>query len=211
MFTSRTLREGSGPILILAVLAIAAALWSPWIAVFPLLLLFFTVAFFRDPRREPPADPAAILAPADGKVVAIERVREDEYMGAEATRISIFLSIFDVHVQRSPVEGEIQLVRYRPGRHVDARSTQATLLNENRMIGIRGRDGTRMALRQIGGKVARRIVGWKETGANLERGERLGMIRFGSRVELFLPPEVVVTTAAGRHVKGGETVLATRR
>jgi phosphatidylserine decarboxylase len=210
MFTSRTLREGSGPILCLALLAVAGALISPWLALVPLLVLGFTIMFFRDPRRLAPPDPAAILAPADGTVVAIERVREDEYIGAEAIRIAIFLSVFDVHVQRSPVRGEIGLVRYRSGRHLDARTANAGLHNENRLIGIRCPDGARVAVRQIGGKVARRIVGWKGMGAALERGERLGMIRFGSRVEIFLPEDVEIAVAAGAHVKGGETVLARR-
>jgi phosphatidylserine decarboxylase len=210
MFTARTLREGSVPILTLAIMGGAAAVWSPWAALPPLILLAFTVIFFRDPSRHGPADPSSLLAPADGTVTAVEQKREEEYLHSESTCISIFLSIFDVHVQRSPVEGEIGLVRYRPGRHLDARRAQASLLNENRLVGIRTGAGEKIAIRQIGGKVARRIVGWKEDGARLARGERLGMIRFGSRVELFVPAGYEITVVPGQHVKGGETILARR-
>jgi phosphatidylserine decarboxylase len=210
MFTLRTLREGLIPFLALGIAALLGALWSPWLTLGFGALLLFSIGFFRDPARRGPEDPAAILSPADGVIVGVEQVREEEFLAGDAIRVAIFLSVFDVHVQRSPISGAIRWVRYHPGKHLDARDRSATLSNENRMVAIEGADGFRVAVRQIAGRVARRIVGWAGPEARLERGDRLGMIRFGSRVELFLPLEVQVAVQLGQHVKGGETVVAQR-
>ena len=125
--------------------------------------------------------------------------------------VAIFLSVFDVHVQRAPIEGEIKFVRYNKGKFLDARNMNASLENENRVVGIVAADGYRVTVRQIAGLIARRIVGWADTGAKLAKGERLGMIKFGSRVELFLPTSAQIVAKVGDYAKGGETVLARRK
>jgi phosphatidylserine decarboxylase len=175
------------------------------------VLLLFTISFFRDPQRAAPADPKAIVAPADGTIVEIQTVHEPYFLNGEATMVAIFLSVFDVHVQRAPIEGEIKFVKYNKGKFLDARNMNASLENENRVIGLVAADGFRVTVRQIAGLIARRIVGWADKGAKLSRGERLGMIRFGSRVELFLPPGISVTAQVGDYAKGGETILARRK
>jgi phosphatidylserine decarboxylase len=175
------------------------------------VLLVFTISFFRDPQRTGPADPRAIVAPADGTIMEIRTVHEPYFLNGEATMVAIFLSVFDVHVQRAPIDGEIKFVKYHKGKFLDARNMNASLENENRVIGLVAADGYRVTVRQIAGMIARRIVGWADPGAKLARGERLGMIRFGSRVELFLPPGTQVTARVGDYAKGGETVLARRK
>jgi phosphatidylserine decarboxylase len=217
MFTARTLLAGKWPILIFAALTVALPFLSCsfWLrAIFAgisAVLLLFTISFFRDPQRAAPADPKAIVAPADGTIVEIRTVHEPYFLNGEATMVAIFLSVFDVHVQRAPIDGEIKFVKYNKGKFLDARNMNASLENENRVIGIVAADGFRVTVRQIAGLIARRIVGWADKGAKLTRGERLGMIRFGSRVELFLPPGVTVTAQVGDYAKGGETILARRK
>ena len=212
MFTARTLLEGKWPILILAMLSIATMTWCPvgWAPILPLALLAFAVSFFRDPSRAVPAEPKAIVAPADGRIVEIQTVHEPQFLNGEATMVAIFLSVFDVHVQRAPIDGEIKFVRYHPGGFFDARDPRASLQNENRVIGIESMDGFRVTVRQIAGRIARRIVGWADQGAMLTKGERFGMIRFGSRVELFLPRGTEIAAKVGDYAKGGETILARR-
>ena len=217
MFTARTLLAGKWPILIFAALAIGAMFLpcGAWLrvaltAIFSLLLVF-TVSFFRDPNRTAPKDPKAIVSPADGTIVEIRTVHEPYFLNGEAEMVAIFLSVFDVHVQRAPIDGEIKFVKYHKGKFLDARNMNASLENENRVIGLVGTDGYRVTVRQIAGMIARRIVGWADPGAKLARGERLGMIRFGSRVELFLPPGTPITAKVGDYTKGGETVLARRK
>ena len=217
MFTLRALREAAVPLLVLFVFFfafviafLAGAGWSLFGAALFLLLLVATVLFFRDPVRGGPDDPRAIVAPADGRVVAIDAEAAHEFLPGKARRVSIFLSVFDVHVQRAPIRGRIAVVQYRPGGHLDARDPDASTRNENRLVGMEAEDGFRLVVRQIAGKIARRIVGWAGEGAWLLQGERLGMIRFGSRVDLFLPAEAEILVRMGEHVKGGETVLARR-
>lgn len=211
MFTTRTLLEGKWALLVLLALSIAGLVWCSLAAIISLALLAFTVSFFRDPSRKVPADTKLIVAPADGKIVEIKAVNEPHFLKTDAQMVAIFLSVFDVHVQRAPVEGEIKLVQYNKGKFLDARNPQASLLNENRVIGLESGDGFRVAVRQIAGLIARRIVGWSDTGARLAKGERFGMIRFGSRVELFLPPGTEITVKVGDYAKGGETVIARRK
>ena len=217
MFTTRTLLAGKWPVLIFAALTVGAlflpcGIWSRCaLAGISALLLFFTISFFRDPERKAPADPRAIVAPADGTIVEISTVHEPYFLSGEATMVAIFLSVFDVHVQRAPVDGEIEFVRYNKGKFLDARNMNASLENENRVIGIVTADGYRVTVRQIAGLIARRIVGWADAGAKLARGERLGMIKFGSRVELFLPPGTQIVAKVGDYAKGGETIIARRK
>jgi phosphatidylserine decarboxylase len=213
MFTARTLFEGKWPILVLVGLSIATIAGCPvkWAPILPLALLAFTSAFFRDPIAEVPPDAKLIVAPATGKIVEIKPAREPHFLDGEAIRVAIFLSVFDVHVQRAPMDGEIKFVQYNKGKFLDARDANASLQNENRVVGIESPDGFRVTVRQIAGLIARRIVGWADKGARLAKGERFGMIRFGSRVELFLPPGTEIAAKVGDYAKGGETIIARRK
>jgi phosphatidylserine decarboxylase len=212
MFTVRTLLEGKWPILVLTALSVATRFGCPvvWAPILPLVLLVFTISFFRDPEANVPADPGIIVAPATGKIVEIKTVNEPHFLKGEATMVAVFLSVFDVHVQRAPISGTIRLVQYNKGRFLDARNPKASLQNENRVVGIESADGFRVTVRQISGLIARRIVGWAGRGAPLAKGERFGMIRFGSRVELFLPPGAEIAATVGDYARGGETIIARR-
>jgi phosphatidylserine decarboxylase len=212
MFTTRTLLEGKWPILVLAALSAATVFGCParWTAVLPLALLGFTISFFRDPAANVPVGPGIIVAPATGRIVEIRTVNDPHFLKGEATMVAIFLSVFDVHVQRAPIGGTIQFVRYNKGKFLDARNPNASLQNENRIVGIESEDGFRVTVRQISGLIARRIVGWADEGVALAKGERFGMIRFGSRVELFLPSGTEIAAKVGDYAKGGETIIARR-
>lgn len=213
MFTCRTLLEGKWPILFLVALAAATALWCPWrwSLLVPVGLLVFVFSFFRDPTRAIPADPKLIVSPTDGRVVEIRTVNEPLYFKGEAKLVGIFMNVFNVHVQRAPVAGKIELVKYFPGQFLDVRDLHAGTVNENRFIGIKSDDGSPVGVRQIAGLIARRIVGWADEGAVLAKGDRIGMIRFGSRVDLLLPVETEIVAKIGDVVKGGETIVARRK
>ena len=190
-----------------AVLALGIWLRSPWLTLFAALLLGWVFYFFRNPERVPDSTAAgAILAPADGRITAVERLEEPTFAGQPSWRISIFLSLFDVHVQRSPCAGIVRLLRYRPGSFVPANSSQAHL-NESNFIGLRTPYG-RVGVVQFAGILARRIVCWVSLGDKLAPGQRLGMIRFGSRVDLLLPIEAEVLVQVGQQVYGGQTLVA---
>ena len=203
MFTARTLLEGKWAILILAALSVAGLIWCWIAAAVSLILLVFTISFFRDPTAKVPADEKLIVAPATGKIVEIGPV-------GETTRVAIFLSVFDVHVQRAPIAGTIKRVQYQAGKFLDVRDPNSSSQNEYRLIEMETADGYRVSVRQIAGLIARRIVGWADEGTQLAKGERFGMIRFGSRVELYLPPGADVVAEVGEYAKGGETILARR-
>jgi phosphatidylserine decarboxylase len=205
MFTARTLLEGKWPILVLAALSVATLLWCPvaWAPVVPAALLVFTISFFRDPEVNVPADEKLIVAPASGKIVEIQPV-------GQTTMVAIFLSVFDVHVQRAPVAGKITGVKYETGKFLDVRNPNASQMNEYRLIDLETTDGYRVSVKQIAGLIARRIVGWSGEGAAVAKGERIGMIKFGSRVELFVPAGTEIVAKVGAYAKGGETVLARR-
>ena len=203
MFTARTLAEGKWPILILTALSIAGLLWCSLAAFISLALLVFTISFFRDPVANVPADEKLIVAPATGKIVAIKPV-------GETTMVAIFLSVFDVHVQRAPLAGTITGVKYEAGKFFDVRHPDASTMNEYRLIDMETADGYRVSVKQIAGLIARRIVGWAGEGATVAKGERIGMIRFGSRVEIFLPAGTEIVAEVGDYARGGETVLARR-
>jgi phosphatidylserine decarboxylase len=177
-----------------------------WLAAIGATILGWVFYFFRDPERSPAASGAEwILAPADGRVTAIEWVDEPFFFRGPARRISVFLSIFDVHVQRSPYQGMIELVRYQPGSYAPA-FFQDPQSNESNLIGLATPQGP-VGVKQIAGILARRIICWPQVGDGLERGERLGLIKFGSRVDLLLPPEVEVVVHIGQQVYGGQTVM----
>jgi len=177
--------------------------WLGW------LLLGFGLWFFRDPRRSTPLAPEAVVAPADGVVSDIETVPAPDDPGVEVVRIGIFLSIFDVHVNRAAVAGRFTRVIEEAGAFHDARNPLAAEKNARCTWWLERTDGRTILLRQLTGAVARRIVRWKREGESVAVGERFGMIRFGSRTELYLPLDAVVLTAVGARVRGGETVLGT--
>lgn len=181
--------------------------WPLWLAGYALVVLAVAVAFFfRDPVRVGDRGPDLVLAPADGRVVAVERLVEPEYLGGEAIRIAIYLALYDVHVQRSPVDGVVDYVERRAGSFAPAWSGRAAE-NEATVIGIStGR--VRVLVRQVAGTVARRIVTYVEEGELVDQAERIGLIRFGSRVETYLPPDAEPAVREGDRVRAGATVIA---
>jgi len=193
-----------------AALAIVWYSWPGWpvvLFVVALLLTVWVAVFFRDPERSGPRGESLIVAPADGRVCGIAQVEEPVYLHQLATRVSIFMSVLNVHVNRYPVAGEIEVVHYNPGQFTVASHDKASLVNEQASIGIRGPRGA-VLVRQIAGSIARRIVTDAAPGDHAVQGERLGMIRFGSRVDLFFDPAVPVKVAMGERVQGGVTVIA---
>jgi phosphatidylserine decarboxylase len=190
------------PPMVLGVLCVGFGwYWSAGILIF---LGFFVFYFFRDPQRTIPADPNVVVSPGDGHVVEIVDESLDSKMGH---RISIFLSVWDVHVQRAPVAGRIASVIYRPGRFYAALRAAASERNEQNVIYIDTPRGT-LVFKQIAGAIARRVICWKRAGETVALGDRVGMIRFGSRVDVWLPMETQVLTRRGQKVKGGESILA---
>ena len=186
----------------LAILAFAAfALKLSWIGLLLCGMFAFVAFFFRNPARDIPADPRAIVSPADGKVVRLERV-------GNVTKMSIFLSLFNVHVNRSPIAGRIEAVDYRPGKFLVAFNDKASTDNERNIVMVS--DGRiTIVFTQIAGIVARRIVFWKKAGDSVGKGELVGLIRFGSRVDVLFPAGTEATVAVGDRVKGGSTRIGT--
>lgn len=169
-----------------------------------LLLAAFMAYFFRDPQRAVPAESGLVVSPADGRVTRVEKLSGD---GADSpTVVSIFLSPFDVHVNRAPIAGAVVDVTYTKGRFIAATSDNASLVNEQNALTIKGEHLT-VVCKQIAGVLARRIVCWKKPGDRLELGERFGLIKFGSRTDLVMPPEVEVLVSTGERVRGGVTVI----
>lgn len=186
----------------------AAAAVSGGLAALLLVLGLFFVNFFRDPRRMPPPGDANLVSPADGKVIVAEgEVEEPRFLGGRAAMISIFMSPLDVHVNRAPVDGEVLEVRYHHGRYFAAFSEKASLDNEQNAVVLAAADGRRIAFVQIAGFLARRIVCRVRPGDRVRRGERVGMIKLGSRVDIFVPGPVRLAVKVGDRVRAGETVL----
>jgi len=186
----------------LGVLALALRWnWAGGILVF---LAAFILYFFRDPERIVPADPAVVVSPADGRVMEIV----DQAMGSQpGRRVSIFLAIWDVHVNRAPLAGRILKLEYRPGRFLAAMRSRASAENEQNVIHLSTERGE-IVLKQIAGWIARRVLCWKAEGDTVALGERVGMIRFGSRVDIWLPLEAEIVVRPGQHVAGGSSILA---
>jgi phosphatidylserine decarboxylase precursor-related protein len=199
-----TLARESHPYLLvgLAVAAAGALLGFAYLSVGALLLSGFVAYFFRDPAREIPSEPGLVVSPGDGRVVEIKTLSERGQI-----RVSIFLSLFDVHINRAPVAGVVRSVHYQPGRFLPANMARAALENERNDLTIECDIGS-VCLSQIAGVVARRIVCWKKVGDAVSAGERIGLIQFGSRLEVVLPPGVKVEVVEGSKVKGGSSVLA---
>lgn len=188
--------------------ALAAWLWWPAAAV-PAVLLVLAVGFFRDPERTPPDGDDVVVSPADGRVVDIEEVREGEFLKADAVRVGIFMSLLNVHVNRAPTDGTVAFRGYQPGRFLNARSPEASRQNECSLVGIERPDGTRVLVKQIAGLVARRIVTACATDDAVGRGERIGMVKFGSRLEVYLPvcEGLKLTVMVGDKVRAGASPL----
>ncbi|HEU4341269.1 MAG TPA: phosphatidylserine decarboxylase family protein [Candidatus Binatia bacterium] len=200
-------KEGYPIIISVAVLSMVtfAAGWTAT-GVISLLLALAVAAFFRDPERIPPVGEGLIVAPADGKVVSVAALGERGGVEA-ATRISIFLSPLDVHINRTPVEGKIQQVRYQPGRFLAAYKDEASERNERNSLTLVDAQGRAVGVVQVAGVLARRIVCRVKQGDNLARGERFGLIMFGSRTDVYLPNGSRVDVVEGQRVRGGETVI----
>lgn len=191
-----------------ALLVVAVIVWFStqfvWLTAIPVLLALFFLWFFRDPSRAIPAEPGVIVSPGDGKVEEADWIETTE--GSRA-RITIFLSVFDVHVNRSPVGGTVTSVEHREGLFLNAMKPESSILNEQTLITIDA-GGYTVAFKQIAGLLARRIVCNLKPGDRVERGQRMGLIKFGSRVDVLIPPDAELRVQAGDRVKGGSSVLA---
>jgi phosphatidylserine decarboxylase len=179
-----------------------------WLTVLCALVLLFVVFFFRDPDRPVPPGDELVVAPADGVVSEVVMMDEPEVTKSPSVRIGIFLSVFDVHTNRAPLTGKVMHSVRHEGHFYDARDPRASELNECRTWGFENSRAGIVVVRQITGLIARRIVDWAKVGDTVQKGERFGMIRFGSRTEIYLPPDTEVLVKAGDRVKGGETVIA---
>ena len=169
-----------------------------------LLLALFVFSFFRDPDRVIPSEPGAIVSPGDGRVVVVQN---EDYDGKPGKRVSIFLAVWNVHVNRSPATGSITKMEYRPGKFVAAMRANASAENEQNIFTLSTNAGE-LAFKQIAGLIARRVVSWKKTGDVVARGERIGLVRFGSRVDLWVPQQAEILVKVGQNVKGGSSILA---
>jgi len=168
------------------------------------LVAAFVFSFFRDPERVIPTEPGAVVSPGDGRVVV---VTEEENAGRPGKRVSIFLAVWNVHVNRSPAAGTITRMEYRPGKFLAAMRERASMENEQNVFTLSTEAGE-MVFKQIAGLIARRVVSWKKAGEKVARGERIGLVRFGSRVDVWVPKEAEILVKVGEHVKGGSSVLA---
>ena len=201
-------REGWPFIAASLVVAIAVHAYAGWgAALFFWLVFVFMIQFFRDPPRAIPADPAAVLSPADGRVVVVEKAR-DPYLDRDALKISVFMNVFNAHSNRSPVDGEVHKTWYFPGSFLNAALAKASLENERAVLWIKTDKGADVTCVQVAGLVARRLLCYAKTGQKLTRGERFGFIRFGSRVDVYLPLDATPRAAVGDVVYATESVLA---
>ncbi len=173
-----------------------------------LALTIFVVAFFRDPERTIPGAAGLIVSPADGRVIKVAPVHDDRFLHADATLVSIFMSPADVHINRAPISGRVVDVRYHAGKYFRAFADKASLDNEQNAVLMEDEQGRRLCFVQIAGFIARRIVCYLGAGMHAERGQRCGMIMFGSRADVYLPPSATVRVSVGQHVSGGSTVIA---
>lgn len=178
-----------------------------WLEAFFVPLAVFVVSFFRDPERETPTDTNAIVSPADGRVIKVERIRDDKFLKADALRICIFMNVFNVHVNRVPAPGRVVDVIYNPGRFFNASLDKASLMNEQNAVIMEDQGGRRFAFNQIAGLVARRIVCYARQGMSYGKGERFGMIRFGSRVDVYLPAGASPNVKVGDKVRAGSSII----
>ncbi len=198
---SLMVKEGIPFILVPALAAVGFGLYSWWLpAILFAAVALFMMYFFRDPHRVAPTDDGLILSSADGRVTRIDS-------NDSGKLVSVFLSPLDVHINRSPISGKIKQITYTPGKKIPATSDNASLVNERNALVIEG-DGVTVTCTQIAGILARRIVCWPKAGDNLERGQKFGLIKFGSRTDILMPASVEIAVKVGDRVKGGETVIA---
>lgn len=200
-------KEGWPFIAISLILALGVSWWCPWWSV-PLWIFFvFCVQFFRDPAREIAGGPKSVVAPADGRIVAVEET-DDPYLKRRAIKVSVFMNVFNVHSNRAPVEAAVIQKWYNPGQFVNAALAKASVDNERCALHLKTADGREITCVQIAGLVARRILNYKEAGDRVSKGERYGFIRFGSRVDLYLPLDTRVKASIGEKVYASSTVVA---
>ena len=197
--------EHESHILSLVCLAVTAALGTVW-----LLFAVFTVYFFRDPEPNPPPGPGVVVSPGHGKVDAIEQITESQFMGGPCRRISTFLSVIDVHVQNAPVAGKIAFFKHTAGQFLSALKAESALCNENVLLGFASAEtpGEKIGVRLIAGVLARRIVPFVQVGDELKRGDRVSLIQFGSRCDLYVPLHYKIKVKPGDKVVGSRTVMA---
>jgi phosphatidylserine decarboxylase len=184
-----------------------ATWWFHWWSIPLWLLALFILQFFRDPPREVPDDPRAVVSPADGRIVEVSR-SQDPYLKRDALKVSVFMNVFNVHSNRSPVDGVVKERWYYPGAFVNAALDKASLANERNALWLRTGEGSDVTCVQVAGLIARRILCYVGAGAELARGQRFGFIRFGSRVDVYLPPDAQVQAAIGEKVYAAQSVLA---
>ncbi len=208
-------REGLVFIFIGLAGTLGLALLSTWwdsrivavLAALVALLTVFTIFFFRDPERRFDDQPGILISPADGRILGVEKIGYHDFIGGDAVKVSIFMSILDVHVNRIPADGSVEYVKYNPGKFFKAFLDKASDENENPEIGITTSSGHRLVVKQIAGIIARRIVCHLKQGDTVDAGARFGIIRFGSRVELYVSADSDIRVTTGDHVKGGATVI----
>ena len=191
-------------------LILSAALWYFGVrypAIFFTILTVFVLWFFRNPGRVIPADPSAVISPADGRVIVAEEVNEDRYLKEKVLKVSVFMNVFNVHVNRAPYSGNVTDVIYNKGKFVSANLDKASLDNEQNAVILDIGNGKRIMFVQIAGLIARRIVCYLRPGNFIEKGQRMGLIRFGSRVDVYLPVGSILNVKIGDKVKAGETIL----
>jgi phosphatidylserine decarboxylase len=186
---------------------IIAVLGHNLLALSALAITTFVFCFFRDPERIGPISEDAVVSPADGKVILIEKIIDDQYLLGQVYKISIFMNVFNVHVNRVPVSGTVEKILYTPGKFYSADSDRAAMHNEHCATLLRSVSGHRLAFVQVAGLIARRIVCWLEADDQVRRGQRFGLIRFGSRVDLYIPAQTQLEIKVGQKVRGGETIL----
>lgn len=209
-------KEGFSTIIVVFLFSILAGIavsFGPvWLGYIFYPALFFLCGiilfFFRDPDRNPPEESSLVLSPADGRVVLIQQIEDVEYMGGPATQISIFLSPLDVHVNRIPVSGLLEYVKYFPGKYLMAWEDHASEMNERAHFGVKHKTGTKILFKQITGFLARRIVYHLNEGEQIRAGDRFGIMKFGSRMDVLLPENVKINVQKGNRTVAGETVLA---
>ena len=201
-------REGWPFLGIALAVALALSWWAPWwLAALGWLAAIFVAQFFRDPPRRVPREPGAVLSPADGRVVRVERAR-DPYLDRDALKISVFMNVFNVHSNRSPVDGVVRDRWYHPGTFINASLDKASLDNERCALHLQTAEGADVTCVQVAGLIARRILCHVDKGQSLARGQRYGFIRFGSRVDVYLPADAAPRVAPGDKVYATETIIA---